>query len=376
MILKNALLIDKDFKQKRLDIKFEDGIISQIAENIEGEGIDLSDKFILPGFIDTHIHGAAGTRICTPEFDPEKITVYEASQGVTAIAITSSSTKTDAVYENYEMLARCHKNLKGAKIAAIHAEGPFLNPKYKGAMNPENIIAPDTEILDKMVEKSGGLLKLITIAPEREGAPDFIKYAVSKGLTVSMGHTDAKYAEAEAGAKMGATQVTHTFNAMRPLNHREPGILGYALTDDSITCEMICDHVHLHPAALMLIYKIKGADRINIISDSGHAAGANITQFEVDGIMRYIKDGVIRLEDGTIAGSAMSMHAGIKNLLNAGISLGDVSKMASFNPARTLKLEDKTGSLEVGKCADIVVLDKNYDVCMTFVDGKCEYKRD
>lgn len=375
MILKNALLVDENFKLKRLDLKTEGEKIAEIAESISEDGMDLSGKYILPGFIDTHIHGAAGTRIDSPDFEPNKVTRYEVTQGVTSIAITSASSDFEVIFNNYERVYNASKNRDGAKLAAIHAEGPFLNKKYKGAMTEKYIIAPDTDKLDKMLEKSGGLLRLITIAPENEGAAEFIKHAVKKGVSVSMGHTDSSYGAAISAIEAGATQATHTFNAMRPLNHREPGILGAALTEDSVTCEMICDYIHLHPAAIKLIYKIKGADKIRIISDSGHAAGSNLTQFDVNGIMRYVKDGAVRLADGTIAGSAMSMHGGIKNLLRDGYPIEDVSKMASINPAKSIKIDDITGSLKAGKLADIVVLDENFDVYMTIVNGKCEYQK-
>ncbi|MEE0409373.1 MAG: amidohydrolase family protein, partial [Clostridia bacterium] len=203
----------------------------------------------------------------------------------------------------------------------------------------------------------------------------FIRYAKSKGLVVSMGHTDSDYETATAAIDAGATQLTHTFNAMRPINHREPGILGAVFENDDVKCEVICDYIHLHPAIIKMIYKIKGADKINMISDSGTAAGLDISEFEVNGVKRYIKDGVVRLADGTIAGSARTLLDGVKNLVSSGIPLEDVSKMASLNPAKTLGLDDEIGSISVGKFADLVVLDKDLNVCKTFINGKCEYER-
>ena len=229
--------------------------------------------------------------------------------------------------------------------------------------------------LDKMIEAGDGMLKLITIAPDNEGSIEFIRYAVERGLTVSMGHTDADFETAQAAIDAGATQLTHTFNAMRPLNHREPGVLGAALTDNRVKCEAICDYIHLHPATVKLIYAAKGADRINMISDSGTAAGITVSEFEVDGVKRYVKDGVVRLADGTIAGSARTVLDGVKNLVSSGIPLRDVSKMASLNPAKTLGMDDTIGSIAVGKLADLVVLDNALNVEYTFINGKCEYKR-
>jgi len=377
MILKNGMVMDSDFKLKKLDIRICDGKIAEIGENLVGnEIVDMSGKYILPGFIDTHIHGACGVRISDKDVDLSQMTRYEATQGVTSVAITTAASEFSDILRQIDVAKKAAKCHQGTKIAGIHAEGPFISKKYKGAMNPDYIIMPDEKKLDEMIEKSDGLIKIITIAPENEGSEKFVKYAVKQGIKVSMGHTNATYDEAKAAIKAGATQATHTFNAMRALNHREPGVLGAALTDDGVVCEMICDYVHLHPATVEMIYKIKGADKINIISDSGHAAGMNVTEFEVDGLIRYVKDGVVRLADGTIAGSAKSMADGIKNLITSGIPIEDVSKMASINPASSLGIEKITGSIAVGKLADIAVLDDEYNVVYTFIDGICVYKKD
>jgi len=393
MILKNGFVMTEDFQLKQLDLQILNGKIAAIGQrltvNSEGEAvIDMTGSYILPGFIDTHMHGACGHNVSDPDFTEDHlaaITRYEATQGVTSVAMGSVSCQIKDLLNQYDLLANAaakrdystyeQANRNGARLAAIHAEGPFLNPKRKGAMNEKNILAPDITALDQMIEHGQGLLKLITIAPEREGAPELISHAVSRGLTVSMGHTDATYEEARAGILAGATQSTHTFNAMRSYNHRDPGILGAVLTDPSICCEMICDHIHLHPATIQVIYGLKGADHINIISDSEYGTGIDTREFVINGQVRYVDGGIMRLADGTIAGSASSMLVGIKNLLDAGIPLEDVSKMASRNPARTLKLSDTLGSIAVGKTADLAVLDEHYNVSATFVEGHCVYQR-
>ncbi len=375
MILSNGFVVCDDFKLRKKDVKIENGKITEIGENLSGEEkIDFTDKYILPGFIDTHIHGAYGTRISDSSCELDKITTFEATQGVTSIAITTTSATVQALTSQIKFVKDNLNKINGAKIAGIHLEGPFLNAKTKGAMNADYIIEPDTKILDKFLDAGGDLIKIMTVAPEVEGADEFIKYAVKKGVVISSGHTYATYEEAQNAIEWGVTQATHTFNAMRPYNHREPGVLGAALTNDNIKCEMICDHVHLHPATLQLIYKLKGADKINIVSDSGHAAGLDLKEFTVDGITRYVVDGVIRLKDGTIAGSAKTMADGVKNLILSGIPIEEVSKMASKNPAETLSIYSETGSITVGKYADIAVLDKEYNVVCAFVNGK-EYKK-
>lgn len=376
MILKNGIVMDENFQLKKSDIRICADKIFEIGENLIGDDIiNVNGDYILPGFIDTHIHGAYGIRIDDKKGDHSKITEFEATQGVTSIAITAATSEFSELLAQIKRARALSDTCRGAKIAAIHAEGPFLSKSRKGAMPNDYILVPDKDKLDKMLEAGDGMLKLITIAPDNEEIDDFIRYAVGKGLVVSMGHTDADYETAQSAINAGATQLTHTFNAMHPLNHREPGILGAALLDERVKCEVICDYVHLHPAVVKLIYKLKGADRINMISDSGTAAGVDVSEFEVGGIKRFVKDGVVRLEDGTIAGSARTLLDGVKNLILSGIPLGDVSKMASLNPAKTLGIDDKTGSITVGKLADLIILDKNFNVQRTYVNGKCEFKK-
>ena len=377
MILKNGRVMTESFTLKKCDLKIENGMITGIADFITGEdAVDMNGCLILPGFIDSHLHGAMGCIIADEAPDLAKITRYEATQGVTSIAISTVCSDFDHLLRQIDLAVEAAGTNNGAKIAAIHAEGPFINPAKKGAMDENFILTPSREKLDLMIEHAKGLLRLITLAPEQEGAMELIPYAVSRGLTVSMGHTTATYEQAQAAIRAGASQTTHTFNAMRAYSHREPGVLGAALTDPSVVCEMICDHTHLHPAVLKLIYGMKGAEGINIISDSEYGAGLDAEQVIVNGEVRYIRGGVMVMEDGTIAGSASSMLYGIRNLLADGIPLEDVSRMASLNPARTLKIDHLTGSIAVGKAADLAVLDQNYNVLFTYVNGECVYRKE
>ncbi|MBE6701435.1 MAG: N-acetylglucosamine-6-phosphate deacetylase [Ruminococcaceae bacterium] len=376
MVLKNAVIVDETFKLKKLDIKIDGDLITDIAEDLnDSEVIDLSGKYILPGFIDTHIHGAFGVRVSDKDPDMSQITSFEATQGVTSIAITTASSEFSDLLRQLDVVKKARSNCLGAKIAGVHAEGPFISLKYKGAMNASNILTPNVDKFRELVDRGEGLIKIVTIAPENEGSDELIKFAVKKGITVSLGHTNATFDEATRAFEAGASQITHTFNAMRNFNHREPGVLGAAFVNDEVTCEMICDYVHLHPATVQTIYKIKGADKINVISDSGHAAGITVSEFMSEGEIRYVRNGVVTLADGTIAGSAMTILDGVKHLIESGIPLPEVSKMASFNPAKTLKMQNETGSISKGKKADLVVLNKEYIPEMTFVDGVCHFKR-
>ncbi len=386
MILKNGMLADGQFRLRQCDLRIQDGVIAAVKEHLADtqpdehapaseEVIDMTGRYILPGFIDTHMHGAVGHKLSDPNPDLGAITRFEATKGVTSIAIATVCSDFEHILRQIDLAVEASKTVSGAKLAGIHAEGPFINGKRKGAMDPKHIIAPDIRKLDQMIDHGCGLLKLITVAPETEGALELIRHAVSRGLVVSMGHTDATFDQAEAAIAAGASQSTHTFNAMRAYSHREPGILGSVLTNPKVRCEMICDHTHLHPATIKVIYGMKGADQINIISDSEHGAGMKEKEILVDGQLRYIEDGVMKLADGTIAGSASTMLDGVKNLIADGLPLTAIAKMASYNPARTLGIDHLTGSIEVGKSADLAILDEHYDIAATYVDGVCVYKR-
>lgn len=376
MILKNAKVMTENFELRICDVEFDDERIVKIGESLEGtESVDLTGKYLLPGFIDTHIHGAHGSRFDDPEPDIYNITEFEASKGITSVAATVAG-GVEPICRQCDTAYEAHLAPKGAKVVAIHSEGPYISSARKGAMTARNMLQPNTEDLDKIIDHSHGLPMIISMAPELEGGLDLVRHAASRGVKVSMGHTDAKYDEAMAAIDAGASRMTHTFNASRPINHREPGVLGAVLTDDRVYCEMICDLVHLHGATLKLIYAAKGADKINMISDSSRVAGLDVSEFTVGGVTRYVVDGVIRLADGTIAGSTKTLLDGVKNLVKLGIPLEDVSKMASLSPAKSLGLDSDIGSIAVGKYADLVVLDDDFNVEYTFVNGKCVYRKD
>lgn len=376
MILSNAKIVTEDFQLKQLDIEIKGDKFVRIGENLDGaDKIDMQGKYILPGFIDVHIHGACGVRLSDENPDIKKILKFESTQGVTSIALSLAVAKYENMLNQLEIGAKESAESNATKIIAMNAEGPFLNKKYKGAMGEENIIPPDMDKLDEMIKHGKGLLKIVAIAPEVENAIEFIKYAVSKGLTVSIGHTNATYEEAMLAIEAGATHAVHTFNAMRPFNHRDPGVLGAVLTDDRVYCEAICDYIHLNPVTVDMIYRLKGADHMIMVSDSVNAAGIEMDEFVADGVMHIVKDGVVRLLDGTIAGSSKTLLNGVQHLIKKGIPIEDVAKMASYNPAKSIKKEKEVGSIAPGKYADLVVLDKEYNVDSTFINGVCVHKK-
>jgi N-acetylglucosamine-6-phosphate deacetylase len=260
----------------------------------------------------------------------------------------------------------------GAKILGIHLEGPFINPKYKGAQNEQFIVEPTKEVLNKLTEED--IVKLITIAPELSGAEETIKILRDKGINVSMGHSDATYDDTMKGVISGATQVTHLFNGMRPFHHREPGIIGAALATDAIRCQIIADGIHLHFGTIRMVYKAKGYRNIILISDSMSATGLSDGNYELGGLKVSVKSGAPRLPNGSLAGSTLTLDVAVRNMVNkAFIPLPFVSKMASKVPAESIG-EFDIGEFSYGKKADITILDKSFKVIRTYIDGRLIYE--
>ena len=360
MVIKNANAVLPGSIEKK-DLRIKDGVISEIQDLItpvQGEEVyDAKGNYLFAGFIDSHTHGAVGEVYSNDFSDLDKITEFEATEGITTVASTLLASPIPNMIANIKhTLSFIKKGTRGAKIGGIHSEGPFLNVEKKGAMNPRSLILPSVSVFNELYEASEGHLKIITIAPELEGATEVIKEAVKKGVRVSAGHSDATYEETLRAIDAGVSRITHSFNAIRALSHREPGIMGAALTDDRLNCEVICDFGHVSPVIVKMIYSLKGCDNFTAISDSEFAAGIKEGRMESDGLVRIIKDGLVKLENGTIAGSASSVYRGFKNLVSLGIPFTHVSKMMSANPAKALGLYDSTGSIEAGKCADLAVI--------------------
>ncbi len=363
--------------EKLCNVYIENGIISKIGEDAALENADVirdcGGAFLMPGFIDIHNHGGMQKAFFDETADLEAIMKAYAKRGTTAILPTySCMPKEDRDRALSRMAEFVKSNKNGAKVPGIHLEGPFLNPVRAGGMYSEYMVKPCAEYFNQMYDVSGGMVKIITLAPEIEGAEEVIKAATDKGVLVSAGHTNATYDEMKKGIDIGITRLTHTFNAMRPINHREPGVLGAALTDERVNCEMICDFAHLHPATIKLIIAQKGIKGITVISDysdkQGKAAkGEGKHQWE--GEEYIIKNGVAWTLEGSVMANTNDMLVSVKNLYSIGVSPADIAVMASENSAKASGIFDKTGSIEVGKAADFVLLDSEFNLIDTYIDG-------
>lgn len=370
-IINGNVLLGSENRFVKTDITVENEIIKSFGENTsDGEIFDAEGLYVISGFIDTHIHGCVGVEFASPDEDFSKASEWLASEGVTSYAATVRAMTPDRVVSAIKNIVRESKReVTGASVRGINLEGPFVSKTKSGVMNPPDVeCTPDTVAL--FSRESEGMLKIMTLAPERENARLAASEAVRNGINVSVGHTDATFAETKALIEAGATRATHIFNAMRPLSHRETGVLGAVLTDDRINCEMICDFVHLDAAAMEIVYRLKGYKNITLVSDTGFMSGLGDGEYVVDGRKRIVKDGICRNPEGRIAGSCVSMLVGAKNLLSMGVPLEEISVMASLNPAKALGIDNDTGSIELNKKADLIVCDKELNVKAVFVNGR------
>jgi len=391
MIIKGADILTPQGIIESGIIEIKDGIITRISPpecGSEGAGrtcgcvdehsvIDATGLTVVPGFIDIHAHGGGGCDIEDGNFESlEKMCITHAAHGTTGILPATTSPPRGLLLEVAGLFRSYtgRPTSRGAEVLGIHLEGPWLNPKMKGAQPLSGIRRPSIDELDRLIDASSGNIRMVTLAPEMPGALDLIRHAKDSGLIVSLGHSSATYDQVLAAVDKGATHITHAYNAMSGLHHRNPGMVGAMLSCDRLTVDVILDGFHIHRAAAKILLKCKGKDNVALITDATMAAGMPEGEYELGGQKVIHKDGAVRLPDGTLAGSALTMDKAVRYLvLELGCSLSDAVKMASQTPARILGLDKKKGSVEVGKDADLVLLDKDLQVKATFVCGDPVY---
>lgn len=358
-----------------VDLLLEDGRIAGIGPELRPPANarirEARGRWVLPGFIDTHVHGGldADTMHATPEA-LATISRHLARHGVTAWVPTLFACPPEALEQVLSAIGEAMRHEgPGARILGAHLESSFIAPKFKGAQPPEALRPIEDPALREVIRRHAATIRIVTLAPELAGAEGLIAELVGQGIRVSIGHTDATYEQAMAGAAAGATRVTHLCNAMRPFHHREPGTVGAALVHDGLAAEIIADLVHVHPAGIQIAYRCKGADRLMLVSDALMGTGLPPGVHALDGREIQIGPDVARLPDGTIAGSIITLDRALRNVvLEAGIPLPEASRMASATPAHSLGLADR-GTLEIGKRADLAILDADFRCVATFVAG-------
>jgi N-acetylglucosamine-6-phosphate deacetylase len=262
-----------------------------------------------------------------------------------------------------------------AIILGIHLEGPYINPEKKGAQKEEDIKEFSVDDFLEFNQAAGSLIRLVTIAPEKPESIAFIQWLCQQDIIASVGHSNATYQQVQDAVQVGLSHVTHLFNAMRGLHHREPGVVGAALSNPRLTVEMIADGIHLHPVILRMVAQIKEREKVMLMTDAMRATGLEEGTYELGGQEVIVDQGQARLRDGTLAGSVLTMDKAVRNMVTkAGISLFQAVQMASYNPAKRLGIEDRKGSLEPGKDADVVILNKNLEAELTMVSGNIVYR--
>ena len=380
MVIKNGRVLDNSNSFLERDILIENKTISGIGifdnhEADSNEVIDASGLTAVPGLIDIHTHGGMGIDIVNCALNELKaLTLFYASQGVTSFLPTIATVSKDKIKASLKKISELAKeNYRGSRILGIHMEGPYISDEYRGAQNKDDIKIPDIDEFDEYYRYSNGTVKMVTIAPEIENALDMIKHLAYKGIVVSIGHTGAEYSTCIEAIKNGAKSATHFLNGMRGFHQHEPSIVGAALEND-IYCEIICDGRHLHPGTVRMLLKVKGPDRLIMVTDSMMAAGLGNGIFE--GFNRiFVKDGDARLEDGTRAGSTLTAINAVKNTISFSKGrLEEIVRMMTVNPAKLLSVYSRKGSLEPGKDADIVLLDDDFNIVCTIVEGEVIYQ--
>lgn len=366
---------------QRLDyhsIVIESGVISALVsgkvKSVEDDlVIDAGDLIVTPGLIDVHVHGACGFDVndATEEANLA-MSRFHANHGVTSYCATPYSGSAENLLASIQAVTRTHWPEDGARQIGLHIEGPFLSNQYRGAQ-PENALR-DADIDEIKRWIRAGNIRMITLAPERSGSMEAIRFCVANGIVPVAGHTGATYEQIIQAADAGLSQATHTYNGMPTFHHRNPGVVGAILADDRIYAEIIADGIHVHPAAVKLTIRVKTPERTVLITDAIRAAGLADGVSDLGGQRLIIKDGASRTEAGGLAGSMLTMDAAVRNVMDfTGMPFADVLPMATSSPATSIGMQNQIGAIKPGACADIVFWDRDYQVRQTYVAGKLAY---
>lgn len=372
MLLKNALYLNDKFEYEKADIYIKDGKfekIGKIDEECCEDVIDMCGKKVLPGLINIHMHGAVGYNVTNADCKAyDEIAAYLASTGTTSYLMAPATYLKEDLKKYVKVIADSMKSgSKGANLLGVNMEGPYLNPNFKGAHRADWLRTPNEVDFDEINEAADGNIRLVTLAPELDGAMEFVKKYSGK-VKISLGHGGSDYEKCMKGFKNGATQVTHLFNAMPSIHHRNLSLIAAAFEIGAMA-EIICDGLHVDKTVVMMAYKMFGAERLIVINDSVMAAGLPDGIYSECGSKIVVKDEIALLENGTICGGTATIFKCVRNLIDWGVREEDAVKMASYNPAKAIGVERK-GKISIGCDADFIVVDAKFGLTDVYIGGK------
>ncbi|WP_149982226.1 N-acetylglucosamine-6-phosphate deacetylase [Pseudoalteromonas rhizosphaerae] len=358
----------------------ENGIISHFTQNPKA-GVPIDDygnAAIIPGLIDLHIHGREGCDVIDCKMSSiETISCSLAEHGVTGFLATTVTTDWQQTLNAMSVIGQAYtQQPSGAQLLGGYSEGLFFSEVHKGAHNQDYFLELSQSHLEAMINAAMGSLKVVALAPEKPGANALIEYLTAQGIRVMLGHCDANYEQTQSALEHGACGGVHVFNGMRGIHHRDPGCAGAVLMNDDALVEVIADGVHLHPAILKLIYKLKGPQKIALISDCINAGGLNDGEYKLGKMDVVVQQGVARTASGSLAGSTLTLEQAVKNIHQLGsVELREAINMASIVPAQFLNIASQVGSLAEGKHANFAILNSDFSIQATYVKGqRCFFK--
>lgn len=339
--------------------------------------IDASDKIVAPGFIDIHIHGGKGRDVMDASYEAiNEIAKFVASHGTTSFVTTTiSAPHADLLSAVEAVKTAMEKGTDGAEVLGVHLEGPYISLEKRGAHSADSIRRPSLEEFEEIWEASNHAVRIVTLAPEIDGSKPLIKKLQELGVVASIGHSNATYTQAVDAIKQGIRHATHMFNRMSGFDPREPGVAGAVLTHDELTAELICDKIHVHPATMRLLTRVKGSKKVVLITDAIRAAGMPDGEYALGKQQVIVKDGIPKTKSGDLAGSTLTTDRAVRNMVKSvRLPLRTAIKMATINPAVAINVDKNKGSLEPGKDADIMIIDDDVNVYVTIVKGKVVYE--